>query len=246
MSEFDEFYSAFEEQYRGSYAEIKERLTAYLPIVQETVNSSRSQRVLDLGTGRGEWLELMADHGIEAIGLDQNSHSSKLAKARRLNVKVGDVSHLLDAEPSDSYSVITAFHLIEHLDLTAQFKFFQDTFRLLEPGGALIIEWPNIENMWVAQYSFWYDPSHIRPLPRETICFMAKYAGFSEINIRRFRPYSLHQESRKRNKPWTERMGSWLYATFLAKLSFFKQLSAVVHLFTRETDIALVAHKLNR
>lgn len=188
MDEFDEFYTAFEDRFRGSFEEIKARLADYLPELEKIRDSKSPSPVLDLGSGRGEWLQLLKENGIEAVGVDQNPYSAARGTDRGLNIAVGDIFEVMFAKPPASYSAITAFHVIEHLPWKLQLKLFQEANRLLMPGGVLILEWPNVENIKVATSSFWLDPTHLRPIPVPLASFMAEYVGFVNIRTLRFRP----------------------------------------------------------
>src|SRR5438132_8338249 len=57
----DAFYASFDEQFRGSREEIKQRLGIYLPILSEHRLGGADMPILDVGCGRGEWLELLLE-----------------------------------------------------------------------------------------------------------------------------------------------------------------------------------------
>jgi O-antigen chain-terminating methyltransferase len=187
MDDFDTFYAAFEERFRGPYATIKVRFKDYIPIVSAAGTGGHLGPVLDLGSGRGEWLELLRDHGMGASGIDQNVHFAEANRRRGLEVEVGDILDVLETKPANHYGAVTAFHVIEHLPPQLQLKLLRGAHRVMKPGGLLILEWPNIENLRVATYSFWLDPTHLHPLPVELVRFMAEFTGFGEIAIERFR-----------------------------------------------------------
>lgn len=187
MDEKWRFYAAFEDRYRGSFEEIKGRVSAYLPYVRRQPTDLAPLRALDLGSGRGEWLSVLKDHGVRAMGVDQNPVAAARARDQGLEVQVGDLFKTLAEAATKSCRVVTAFHVIEHLSWEQQLSLFIESHRVLATGGILIVEWPNIENLLVSSQHFWMDPTHVRPLPLALAAFMAEYAGFSKIEANRFR-----------------------------------------------------------
>lgn len=187
-NDFGQFYAAFEERYRGSFDDIKSRFEVYLPIIGEVGAGGQLGPILDLGTGRGEWLHLLKERGLKAEGVDQNPYSAEKGLLEGLSIQVGDLFETLASQPSQTFGAVTAFHVIEHLDWKQQLNLFAEAYRILVPGGLLILEWPNIENLRVSTYNFWLDPTHFRPLPLHLISFMAEFSGFTDIRTERFRP----------------------------------------------------------
>ena len=82
----DPFYLAFEERYRGTRELIALRLEVYLPFVQPLKSLYETPEILDLGCGRGEWLELMQKNGFLAKGVDLDE--GMLMACRELNLDV--------------------------------------------------------------------------------------------------------------------------------------------------------------
>lgn len=183
--DFGRFYAAFEERFRGSFELIKARLSVYVP----EVSDCSDPRVLDLGCGRGEWLELLRENKIPAEGIDQNEHFSAPGISRGLKIKIGDIFESTASISSGQFTAITAFHVIEHLNWEAQIKLMREAFRLLKPDGVLIVEWPNPRNASVSASSFWLDPTHTRLLPSELVCFIAEYSGFKNVAVKTHRRY---------------------------------------------------------
>ena len=64
------FYKAFEDRFRGSKQEIRQRLEVYLPFLEALRPFHRKFTVLDLGCGRGEWLQLLNELKLDAVGID--------------------------------------------------------------------------------------------------------------------------------------------------------------------------------
>jgi O-antigen chain-terminating methyltransferase len=195
----DAMYVAFEDKFRGSKEEIKERLIEYLPYVQEARRKTQNAPVLDVGTGRGEWLSLMKENDIEAKGLDLNHIMVTLCQESGLDAIESDVIEYLKKQNSNSLSVITGFHIIEHLPFKVLINLYDEAYRVLKPGGIVIFETPNPENLIVGACNFYTDPTHINPIPPETAKFFLEARNFSNVEINRLRlnkdPSLLNYES---------------------------------------------------
>lgn len=175
------FYRAFEDRYRGSFELIKSRLEIYLPFVSPLKALSRSPKALDLGCGRGEWLELLQQHGFQAKGVDLNEGMLQECKARNLDVFQGDAIAYLKDLPDESLHVISAFHLVEHIPFDILQQLIAEAHRVLLPGGLMILETPNPESLLVGTSSFYLDPTHERPLPSALLSFAVEFAQFSRV-----------------------------------------------------------------
>jgi O-antigen chain-terminating methyltransferase len=140
---------------------------------------------LDLGCGRGEWLELLVNHGFTAKGIDLDAGMLQACQALNLNVQQGDALDYLQAQPDQSHVIVSAFHVVEHITFEQLENLVNQALRVLKPGGLLIMETPNAENIRVATHGFYLDPSHQKPIPSELLIFLAEYAGFETIKLLR-------------------------------------------------------------
>lgn len=181
----DNFYRAFEDRYRGSRELVKQRLAVYLPIVMPLLNHYRGAAVWDLGCGRGEWLELLASNGFKARGVDIDEGMLAASTALGLSVEKGDALESLKRLPDESVVVVSAFHLVEHLPFDGVRALVAEALRTLVPGGLLILETPNPENIEVGTRTFYLDPSHQRPVPSELLSFAIEFAGFPRFKVLR-------------------------------------------------------------
>lgn len=181
----DLFYRAFEDRHRGTRDQIKARLKVYLPFVLPVCAMYPDGLVLDLGCGRGEWLQLLQEHGVRGQGVDLDEGMLEACHAQGLKVEKGDALACLQALPSDSMIAVTAFHLVEHIGFDALRKLVLDALRVLKPGGLLIMETPNPENIVVATKNFHMDPSHLKPLPPELLAFLPEHAGYARVKTLR-------------------------------------------------------------
>lgn len=182
------FYVAFEDRFRGTRDDIKARTEVYLPLLHDAGAGSAEAPVLDIGCGRGEWLELLQERGLHASGVDVNDVAVAGCTARGLAVLAGDgIEHLRRLAP-DSLGAVSAIHVIEHLPFARLLALFDEVRRVLRPGGIAIFETPNPENLIVGACNFYYDPTHQRPLPPEPFRFILEARGFTRVEIMRLHP----------------------------------------------------------
>lgn len=179
------FYHAFEANFRGTREEIRQRLEAYIPFVQPLIEQNPSCRALDLGCGRGEWLELMRDTGLSAHGVDLDEGMLQDCIDRTLSVEKIDAVTYLHSLPTANLDVVSGFHIAEHLPFGELQALISESFRVLRPGGLLILETPNAENISVGTLTFHMDPTHVRPLPPGLLSFLPSLVGFSRVKVLR-------------------------------------------------------------
>ena len=178
----DSIYLKFEDRFRGSQEQIKERLLAYSDYV-EKLKASPDSLALDVGCGRGEWLELLRENGITAKGIDLNGTMAWLCNEKNLDVTHGDCIEFLEKVPPDTFDAITGFQVIEHLSFKKMFHLFNLCFAALKPNGFVMFETPNINNLLVAANLFYSDPSHINKLTSDSLKFYLGEAGFDNVEF---------------------------------------------------------------
>ncbi len=179
------FYRAFEDSFRGSRIDIKSRLEVYIPFVLPLKELYPNMETLDIGCGRGEWLELLKEHDIQAQGIDFDEGMLQACRERDLNAIQGDGIAYLKQQKSESTIIISAFHMIEHIPFEELQIFISEALRVLKPGGLLILETPNPENIKVSTENFYLDPTHTRPIPSPLLAFMTTYYGFHRTKVLR-------------------------------------------------------------
>ena len=185
----DSFYHRLEDRWRGAPEEIARRLRVYIPDVEAAWLRTDRKPVMDLGCGRGEWLGLLKDHGIEGFGIDTNAVQIEEAQEAGLDARAGDALQALADQKDASLSVISAHHLIEHLPFDAVAWITREAGRVLAPGGILLFETPNTRNVLVGATTFHTDPTHLKPMPEQVMGVLLETAGFDPVDIRHINPH---------------------------------------------------------
>jgi len=183
------FYARLEDRFRGSREEIKRRLTIYLPDAQAAQARTGGLSILDIGCGRGEWLELLAENGVTATGVDINPQQTAEAAAMGLDIVEADAFVHLAGLPDASLAMVSAHHLIEHLPVERVVALTREALRVLAPGGVLLYETPDPRNLLVGATSFHVDPTHLKPLPREVLTVLFDTVGFHPVEVRHLHPH---------------------------------------------------------
>jgi SAM-dependent methyltransferase len=170
-------YLAFEDRFRGSRDEIRARMESYVPFF------AGASDVLDVGCGRGEFLELLAANGIAARGIDLNHEMAASCQARGLDVTEADAVGYLASLPDGSLGGLFAAQVVEHLPPAYLLQFLELAFHKLRPGARLILETLN-PACWVAFFeSYIRDITHVWPLHPETLQFLVVASGFTSAAV---------------------------------------------------------------
>jgi O-antigen chain-terminating methyltransferase len=173
-------YVGFEDRFRGSREVIRERLGSYVPFFS---SSAAPGPVLDVGCGRGEFLELLSAASIPAAGLDLNHEMVELCRSRGLKVTEGDAVSHLSSLPDGSLGGLFAAQVVEHLQPAYLLHFLELAFLKVAPGGTIVLETLN-PACWVAFFdSYIRDITHVWPLHPETLHYLVLASGFSAASI---------------------------------------------------------------
>lgn len=178
--EFD--YARFAERFRGSEEYVKKGQQFYLEYFQGR------REVLDVGCGRGEFLELMRDAGVAAHGIDLSHESVNLCLQKGLSAEAADLFTYLAALQEGSLDGIFCAQVVEHLPPERLPDMIRLATSRLERDGVLAIETPNPECLAIFATHFYLDPTHTRPVPHPLLGFyMAEY-GLGGIEVHRLSP----------------------------------------------------------
>ena len=170
-------YLGFEDAFRGSQADIRARLVEYVPRFEGLSD------VLDIGCGRGEFLDLLRERGISARGLDLNHEMVEVSRGRGLEVAEGDALGYLNALADSSLGGVFAAQVAEHLEPSYLMRLIETAFHKLRPGGVILLETIN-PACWVAFFeSYIRDLTHVRPLHPDTLQYLLRVSGFQNVEI---------------------------------------------------------------
>jgi SAM-dependent methyltransferase len=169
-------YFAFESRLRGSTAEVRERQRPYVERLRGYAP------VLDLGSGRGELLELLREASIEARGIDANADMVAFARGEGLDVEHASAHEALGAVADGALGAVTALQVVEHLPPADLVALLGLAHAKLRPGGLLVLETINPATP-AALRNYFADLTHAQPLVPETLELLVQHAGFSDTEI---------------------------------------------------------------
>jgi O-antigen chain-terminating methyltransferase len=221
-------YLSFEERFRGSFETVREEQGKYLRFFS-------SAPVVDLGCGRGEFLDLLREAGMDGWGVDAHPEMVAAARGRGLAVKSGEVIETLAGQPEGSLGGIFMCHVIEHLPRPQVLRFVELAASRLQPGGALVIETLNPQCVF-AHAPFTMDLTHEWPIHPQTLQFLLEAHGFGDFETiyREYLP-----EEMLRVMPSASPQGAFDAAVVEA----FRKLQTIVDLAFRHFIYALAAKK---
>jgi O-antigen chain-terminating methyltransferase len=181
-------YVGFEDQFRGSTADIRQRVSEYLPFF------AGARDVLDIGCGRGEFLALLREHGVTARGIDINGSMVEVCRQQGLDVAEADALTYLRAQPDGSLGGLFAAQVVEHLEPRYLTSLLDAAFDKLRPGSTIVLETIN-PACWFAFFeSYIRDITHVRPIHPDTLTYLLIATGFQHVDVRYRAPYPEHDK----------------------------------------------------
>ena len=169
----------FSDRFRGTEDAIRRAQAMY---VEEFAGAGD---VLDLGCGRGEFLEAARDAGISARGIDLNPEAVALCRAKGLDAAVADIFEYLASLPDKSLGGVYCAQVIEHLAPAQLPELLAAVATKLRPGAKVAFETPNPECLAIFSTHFYLDPTHTRPVPPALLVFYLEETGFGQIDVKR-------------------------------------------------------------
>ena len=170
-------YFLFEERFRGSREEIKKRQLAFLSYFEKCA------RVLDIGSGRGEFLEILKDHNIGGIGVDSDPDMVAYCRSRQLVVEQLDAIAYLETLEDNSLDGIFIDQVVEHLEPEYLIRLLVLCYKKLKDGYYIIVETVNPLSL-VAFFNFYLDMSHQKPVHPYTLKFLLESSQYREIELK--------------------------------------------------------------
>jgi len=170
-------YANFESYFRGNEEDIKKAQSSYIPYFEG------KQNVLDLGCGRGEFLQLLKENNISAIGVDSFGEFVQKCKSSGLEVIQGDAIDYIKQVAEKTLGGIFASQLVEHLSIQQLVELCNEAYKKLEDGGCIVLETPNPTCLSIYTNAFYIDPSHVKPVHPKLLEFLLREAGFKKIEV---------------------------------------------------------------
>jgi O-antigen chain-terminating methyltransferase len=175
-------YARFEERFRGGEDYVRLAQEFYLPRFQGC------RRVLDLGCGRGEFLEVLRGAGVGATGVDADADAVAACRDKGLSAEQGDLFAYLATQADGSADGIFCAHVVEHLPPRRVPELVTLAAGKLAAGGLLAIETPNPGCLAIFARDFYLDPTHVRPVPSNQLHYYLEEAGFVDLEIHELHP----------------------------------------------------------
>jgi O-antigen chain-terminating methyltransferase len=175
-------YGRFAERFRGSEDYVRRGQQFYLPYF------AGRQDVLDIGCGRGEFLEMMRGAGVPARGIDLSEESVATCRHKGLEAETADLFQYLANLPEASLDGIFCSQVVEHLPPERLPEMLRLCASRLARNGVIAIETPNPECLAIFATHFYLDPTHQRPVPHPLLAFYLEEFGVGNIEVRRLSP----------------------------------------------------------
>ena len=179
LRRFEPFYSRdrFEEAFRGTRDDL---LGRYRDLATRLRDCGP---VLDIGCGRGEFLELLGAEGIDARGVELDATLAEECRTRGFDVEHGDGLDVLRMLEDDSLGGLSLIQVVEHLTPQETVELVLLAADKLRPGGRMILETVNPQSLYVYAHALYLDPEHSRPVHPAYLTFVVREAGFSGVEI---------------------------------------------------------------
>ncbi len=230
-------YVGFEDHFRGSTDDIRRRLIAYLPHFEGATD------VLDVGCGRGEFLDLLRERGVTARGIDTNHEMIEVCHERGLVAEEGDALTYLGGLPDASLGGLLSTQVVEHLEPRYLLQLLDTAFLKLRPGATLILETINTAS-WAAFFSSYIrDITHIRPLHPDTLQYFVTASGFQHVRVEYRSPWPESSKLESLSVPDHDGSSETLSALVTRVRTFNRNVERLNGLLFADQDFAVIGDR---
>ena len=222
--EWNKLYKNFELSFRGSEKEIKNKLTKrYSKDLEDFVlnsTASHAPKLLDLGSGHGEFLDVAREAGFKTYGVDLSAHAVDMCLRKSHQVVERDLLEHLRSQDGNSLDFISLIHVAEHCNPMYLHDIFKEVHRCLHSSGHFLVETPSLFSLWASQRQFYLDPTHERPVHPDYLQFLAGQTGFADCSTKWFDKVKhehvcnfeyLKDKLCEKGKSEIDKLSSWLY-----------------------------------
>ena len=176
-----DFYFKFENRFRGDEDSILKGLSIYDVLIHQIISKVSNPKILDVGCGRGEFLQKWKKYTPNVVGIENDEKMATICRSKGLEIIEDNAICSFQKLSDKSISVITIFHMIEHLQYDQLFELLNECSRTLQDDGVLIIETPSIDNLIVSTKNFYIDYSHKTHINPDSFSFMVENLGFDKV-----------------------------------------------------------------
>jgi len=168
-------YTGFENRFRGAEPDVRrqqEKLAAHF---------RPGARVLDLGCGRGEFLEILKERGVAGTGVDGNGQMVEICRGKGLDVRRADLLEALAGLPDGSLDGIFSSQVIEHLPPAVLKRLIELAYAKLAAGGVLLLETVNPTSVFALVQIYFLDLTHRQPVHPQALKYLLESLGFEDV-----------------------------------------------------------------
>ncbi len=170
-------YFKFQNHFRGTRSLIRDRQSIYMPYFE----NCRGQ-VVDIGCGRGEFLQALKQHGVSAFGIDLYPEYVIEGELHGLDIRQGDAIEFLKTT-DQRFGGIFCAQVVEHINFAQLQELCAAAYSALEPDAYFIIETPNPTCLTTYTDSFYVDPTHVKPVHPQMLKYILSEQGFRDVTI---------------------------------------------------------------
>jgi len=216
-ADWEDFYNAFENRFRGSTDTISARMKSRYEKKLRQWRISSSPTFVDIGCGRGEMLEMAYKIGFKTQGAETSKSLVEQCRSKGHEIANTDALSYLRSLPSESVDVIVSMHVVEHCPSEYNLQVVKESHRVLKLGGHLLIETPSLFSLWASHRQFYLDPTHDKPVHPDLLAFSCEYAGFKSVEKNGFDPVdcpergNLQKSDTKMHSAEVAKVDDWLY-----------------------------------
>lgn len=193
IKDMDLFYINIGKVFRNDKERMEKNINFILPYIKRASKLNKELPIIDIGCGKGDFLDALQNNNIKYIGIDLNRENAVLAENRGHKIIIGDAFPIIKEKKDNSLAGITMFQVVEHVPFKRIFENIFVFFEKINKNGILMI---NTINPYCYRRigNFFLDPSHINFTPPEIYKIIMEMAGFSDIKIWLSEPIDIYNQ----------------------------------------------------